>query len=89
MKRVRDPIEGIVADALDARGFEYICDGEGDTRALDFYLPLLDLYIEVKQFHTDRVAEQMSRVSNVIVIQGAGAALAFADWIAPPLKEQE
>lgn len=79
--RVRDPIEKIIAEALDSRGFEYVCDGEGETKGLDFYLQRYDLYIEVKQFHTDRVAEQMSRAKNVICIQGEGAARAFADWL--------
>jgi hypothetical protein len=79
--RVSDPIERIIADALDARGLEYICDGEGDTNGLDFFLCDFGVHIEVKQFHTDRVAEQMRRVHNVIVIQGETAALAFAGLI--------
>ena len=73
-----DPVEKIVAAALDLRGIRYLCDGEGDTKALDFYLPDFDLYIETKRYHTDRVAEQMSRVENVIVVQGMSAAQTFA-----------
>ena len=78
-----DPVESIVADALDRAGYSYRIDGQGETRNLDFYLPELDLYIEVKQFHSDRIAEQMSRAENVIAIQGVGAARAFARMISP------
>lgn len=77
-----DPVEKIVADALDAKGVRYVRDGEADTKALDFYLPDIGLYVEVKQFHTDRIAEQTSRVLNIIVIQGIDAAKAFAGLIA-------
>jgi len=37
---------------------------------LDFYLPSFNVYVEVKQFHSERIAEQMSRQENVIAIQG-------------------
>ncbi|MGO1079713.1 hypothetical protein [Inquilinus sp. CA228] len=75
-----DPMETIIAAALDAAGIAYKHD-RVDAKAsqgLDFYLPEMDLYIEVKQFHSDRIAEQMSRAPNVIAIQGIGAAVAFA-----------
>jgi len=75
---VADPIEQIVETALLRAGLGFTKDGEGDTRGLDFHVTDFDIFIEVKQFHTDRVAEQMSRVENVIVIQGRRAAEAFA-----------
>lgn len=81
--RVSDPVERVIANALDARGIRYVVDGEGDTKQLDFYVPEWKVYIEVKQFHTDRVAEQMSRADNVIVIQGMQAAFVFAELIDP------
>jgi hypothetical protein len=40
---------------------------------LDFFLPHYDCYVELKQFHSERIAEQMSRVPNVIAIQGKKA----------------
>lgn len=42
---------------------------------LDYYLPDLDLFIEVKRFYTPRAIEQMSRVADkdVILIQGIKA----------------
>ena len=73
-----DPIEKIVADALDARGIEYVIDGKGETRGLDFRLQASDVYIECKAYHTPRTSEQMSRVENVIVVQGKRAAETFA-----------
>lgn len=51
---------------------------------LDFYLPDLDIYIEVKQFHSDRIAKQMARRPNVIAIQGRGAVLTFCAMLKGP-----
>jgi hypothetical protein len=53
----------------------------GDV-TLDFHLVDLDLYIEVKQFHSARVASQMAQAPNVIVAQGETAVRALADMIA-------
>jgi hypothetical protein len=73
-----DPIEQIIRDALETSGLAYV--DERDTRAvrLDFYLPFVGIHIEVKQFHSERIAEQMSRAPNVIAIQGREAAEFFA-----------
>lgn len=76
-----DPIERIIADALDARGITYLRDGTADTNGLDFQLCASGIYIECKAYHTDRTSEQMSRVENVIVIQGRHAAETFAKMI--------
>ena len=75
---MEDPIEKIVREGLDAA--EIVWMGENGTEAkLDFFLPDYDVHIEVKQFHSDRIAEQMSRATNVIAIQGREAAEFFAD----------
>lgn len=78
------PVEKIVAGGLEAAGVWY---KRGDTLEahLDFYLPGLDIWIECKQFHTDRIAEQTARVKNVIVIQGMDAARFFASALAREL----
>lgn len=77
-----DPIEAIVASALTSAGVAFERDGANTSRPpLDFYLPDFDLYIEVKQFHSDRIAGQMAKAENVIAIQGRAAALAFARMI--------
>lgn len=59
-----------------------ICEREDHKSGLDFFLPGLDVYVEVKQFHSPRISEQMSRKPNVIVIQGMGAMEAFATLLA-------
>lgn len=74
---MKDPIEEITANALTAAGVAF----EFPENELDFYLPEIGIYIEVKQFHSSRIAEQMSRAPNVIAIQGREAALAFAALI--------
>ncbi len=74
---ITDPIEKIVAAALNRAGIVYRHESEGGQR-LDFYLPVDDVYIEVKALHSPRIAAQMGSVTSVIAIQGRGAALAFA-----------
>lgn len=71
---ITDPIEKIIAGALSERRVTF----EVPTEGLDFYLPAFDTFIECKQFHSARIARQMSLASNVIAIQGRGAAVAFA-----------
>lgn len=68
-----DPIEKIVEEALNQADIRHLQD-----RMTDFYLPELGIYVECKQFFAPRIAEQMARVENVIVIQGRKAATAFA-----------
>ena len=75
-----DPMERILADALDRAGLNYIT-GDKNPARLDFYLPGIDLYIEVKQFYSPRIAKQMSRAPNVIALQGACAVRLFANLI--------
>jgi hypothetical protein len=68
-----DPLEQIIADALDSVGASYTTDmGGGNPSNLDFRLAS-GIEIEVKRFHTPRVADQMSRAENVIVAQGEQA----------------
>lgn len=72
------PCEAIVMAALEARGLRFSREDNPINNALDFYVWDLELYIEVKQFHSPRISDQMARVHNVIAIQGIGAAKAFA-----------
>jgi hypothetical protein len=80
MTRVIDPVERIIADALDAAGLAYT-RGPETPAGLDFHLPLFDLHIECKQFHSPRIAGQMARAGNVVAVQGIGAAHVLASWI--------
>ena len=77
-----DPMEKIVRDALESAGILFVEERDQRACGLDFYLPIVDVHIEVKQFHTDRISEQMSRVPNVIAIQGIEAARLFAKMLA-------
>jgi hypothetical protein len=86
----KDPVELIVENALKAKGIRFIPQNEpgNKTKGLDFYLPLYDTYIECKQFHTVRSNEQLKRAERVILIQGMGAALCFAEMLnMEPIKE--
>lgn len=82
-RRVTDPVERVIQDFLEAHDIEYVMDGEKDPRCdrIDFYIPHLDTYIEVKQFHAARVVNQMALVKNIIVIQGLPAAHAFVSLL--------
>ena len=73
-----DTLERMVEKALSEAGIQYVPDRAGGSRAgLDFYLPDLDVHIEVKRFHSERTAEQIARAANVILLQGERAALMF------------
>lgn len=77
-----DPMEQIIEAALLAQGIAYTTDHGGSNPAgLDFYIPALDLHLEVKRFHSDRIAAQMARAPNVIAIQGQSAVLFMARLI--------
>lgn len=65
-----DHLEEQIAIALHEYGFEFIHESEVVGQQLDFYLPTFDVYIEVKQFHADRISKQMATHENVIAIQG-------------------
>lgn len=84
MKRLPsvDPVEKIVQEALEQRRLVFTDERNPDNKNLDFYIPSMNLHIEVKQFHSPRIAEQMSRVPNIIAIQGIQAALAFKELLA-------
>lgn len=76
-----DPIEQMIRDALSDQGIEFVEENDERARGLDFFLPNIGLHVEVKQFHSDRIAEQMSRVDDVIAIQGSWAAYIFCRLI--------
>ena len=78
-----DPIERIVREALEHAGHAYERDKEVESgsRSIDFYLPETDLWIEVCQFYTPRKIAQLSHLPDVVLIQGRGAAEAFARLI--------
>ena len=76
-----DPMEKIVREALDAANIFFVEEEDERALGLDFYLPIVGVHIEVKQFHSERISEQMSRAPNVIAIQGIEAARLFAKML--------
>ncbi len=80
---MNDPLEIAIERALQAAGVRYYVDGDGPNKwGLDFYLPDLDVYIEVKRFHSERIAGQTARAPNVIVVQGEKSVMWLAACIA-------
>jgi len=65
-----DHLEKQIAEVLDSLGIDFVHESEDKYQGLDFYIPKYDVYIEVKQFHAERIHRQISSRDNVIVIQG-------------------
>jgi hypothetical protein len=79
-----DPIELIVAEGLGRAGIRFTHESDNKSQGLDFLLPDFGVLIECKQFPSDRTGEQIAQFSNVILIQGRAAALAFVKLITGP-----
>ena len=73
-------MERMIEGALKAAGWDY-SRADSWPEALDFWVPCLGCFIEVKQFHSERIAGQMARAENVIVAQGREAVEALATLI--------
>jgi len=78
---LRDPIERIVAEALTAARIPFTHEHERGG-GLDFELTGTGIFIECKQFHAERIGQQIAPFPNVIVIQGRAA----AEWFARSLR---
>lgn len=76
-----DPIELIVAEGLTRAHIPFVHESDNKEQSLDFYLPIHDILIEVKQFASERIADQLAPHGNVILIQGRRAAQCFAGMI--------
>ncbi len=77
-----DPMEQLIEQALLDAGIAYTTDrGGGNAARLDFHLTTLDLYIEVKRWHSDRASVQLARAPNVILAQGEPAVRWLASLI--------
>jgi hypothetical protein len=80
------PLEKRFAAICNFYDIAYKPDDAGS--GLDFFLPDFNVYVEVKRFHSPRIAEQMSRRPDVIAIQGEGAMKAFSDLLAQAAKDK-
>lgn len=83
---ISDPLEARIASALDLAGLEYVRDGDmlpnGKRRCvLDFWVPELRTFIEVKQFYSMRADRQLAGELNVVLLQGAEAVDAFCSLL--------
>lgn len=76
-----DHLEKAVGECLTRKGITFIHESQDPDQDLDFYLPDYDVYIEVKQFHTDRISRQLASRDNVIVIQGRRSIEFLADLV--------
>ena len=76
-----DPMEILIQEALERASVPFTRETHSANCGLDFYLPNYDVHIEVKQFHSDRIAKQMARAPNVIAAQGADAVQFLAHLI--------
>lgn len=76
-----DPVELMLARALLERKIDFIHESKNKEQRLDFYLPEIDLFIEVKRFSTPRTAKQIEGYTNVMVLQGIEAVQAFIKLI--------
>lgn len=63
-----DPMERMIRHAL-----LHAEEPFHDDQRLDFWLPNRGVYIEVKQFHSPRIADQMASQPEVIAVQGRKA----------------
>lgn len=81
-KAPKDPMELIIFNALNESNVSFVMDDGGQNPSgLDFNLLDYGVEIEVKQFHSPRIADQMSRAPNVIAAQGRVAVKFLADAI--------
>lgn len=76
-----DPMELIIADGLKRADIRFVHESDNKSQSLDFSLPDFGVYIECKQFPTDRTSAQIAPFSDVIVIQGRAAAHLFVSMI--------
>jgi hypothetical protein len=76
-----DHLENKLAECLSEKGIDFVHESENKSQGLDFYLPKLNVYIEVKQYHTPRIAKQMTYQNEIIVLQGSKAVDAFIKLI--------
>lgn len=74
-----DPMERLIWQALVDIGADFETDPR-ITEGLDFVLAG-GIHIEVKRFHAPRIAAQMSRVEDVIAVQGERAVTLLASLI--------
>lgn len=79
MAHFSDFLEKKIASALDAKKIKWIHESQKKDIGADFYLPDYNVYIEVKQYHSERAIRQLENKDNAILIQGKEAAYFFIE----------
>lgn len=85
MPAMKCPVEKRFEELLDARGIKYTRPEKdaSDKSSVDYFLKDYDLYVEVKQFHTDRVNGQIAKCypKGVMVLVGMAAVNSFMEMM--------
>ena len=72
-KHITNPQEIQIKEILESKGIDYVHESQNNGSRLDFYIPKYNVYIEVKQYYSERSNSQLSSQDNVILIQGKDA----------------
>ena len=72
-KHITNPQEIQIKEILELKGIDYVHESQNNGSRLDFYIPKYNVYIEVKQYYSERSNSQLSSQDNVILIQGKDA----------------
>lgn len=75
------PQEKLIRRTLQRTGTKHFDEqtNKKETLGLDFKVG--DVFIEVKSYHSDRIAAQMGRVPDIIAVQGSKACTYFANLL--------
>lgn len=74
-----DDLEEMVCKALYEADVEFTHESEGAF--LDFWIPKWHCYVEVKKFHTDRIAGQLYPHTDVILLMGKQSVKQFCNLL--------
>lgn len=81
MNHYSDFLEKEIAETLSASDIRFIHESKGKNQRLDFFLPDHNVYIEIKQYHTDRINEQLKLKENIILLQGKKSVRLFKELL--------
>lgn len=76
-----DDLETDLGRALTTAGIPHTHESECPGQRLDFFLPEDNLYIEIKRYHSPRIATQAAHADNIIFLQGKPAVDFFIKMI--------
>lgn len=82
---ISNPLEIEIANALNEKGIRFIHESQAVEQRIDFYLPEFNIYIEVKEYYSERSDKQLKANDEIILIQGKKAMFAFLALIPDPL----